>query len=63
MAMHAMSNGQPVGTKEIEASQLKTPKAIMPKIPTTVEEAEEEFVPLNLEEDQDMSLDLSGWKL
>jgi hypothetical protein len=36
----------------------------MPKIPSTVAEAEEEeFVPLNLEEEQDMSLDLSGWKL
>ena len=64
MAMHAMSNGQPVGTKEIDTSTTKPPKATMPKIPSTVEEAEEEeFVPLNLEEEQDMSLDLSGWKL
>ncbi len=36
----------------------------MPKIPSTIEEDEEsEFVPLNLDEEQDMSLDLSGWKL
>jgi hypothetical protein len=64
MAMHAMSNGQPVGTKEIDTSTTKPPKATMPKIPSTVAEAEEEeFVPLNLEEEQDMSLDLSGWKL
>jgi hypothetical protein len=64
LAMHAMSNGQPVGTKEIDTSTTKPPKATMPKIPSTVAEAEEEeFVPLNLEEEQDMSLDLSGWKL
>ena len=62
MAMHAMSNGQPVGTKEIEAT--KTPKATMPKIPSTIAEDEEaEFVPLNLDEEENMSLDLSGWKL
>jgi hypothetical protein len=36
----------------------------MPKLPKTLDEAEEEvFVPLNLDEEQDMSLDLSGWKL
>ena len=63
LAMHAMSNGQPVGTKEIDTSTTKAPKATMPKIPSTIEEAEEEFVPLNLDEEQDMSLDLSGWKL
>ena len=39
-------------------------KVEMPKLPKTLEESEEEeFVPLNLEDDQDMSLDLSGWKL
>jgi len=61
--MHAMSNGQPVGTKEIEEKS-KSSKVEMPKLPKTLEESEEEeFIPLNLEDDQDMSLDLSGWKL
>jgi hypothetical protein len=64
LAMHAMSNGQPVGTKEIDTSTTKPPRAEMPKLPKTLDEAEEEvFVPLNLDEEQDMSLDLSGWKL
>ena len=63
LAMHAMSNGQPVGTKEIAATT-KPPKAEMPKLPKTIDEAEEEeFVPLNLDDDAEMSLDLSGWKL
>ena len=62
MAMHAMSNGQPVGTKEIAAS--KPTKAEMPKLPKTIDEVEEDdFVPLNLDDEEEMSLDLSGWKL
>ena len=46
------------------SNQTKPPRAEMPKLPKTLNEAEEEvFVPLNLDEEQDMSLDLSGWKL
>jgi hypothetical protein len=36
-----MSNGQPVGTKEIDTSTTKPPRAEMPKLPKTLDEAEE----------------------
>jgi hypothetical protein len=60
MAMHAMSSGAPTAsTKDLVK---KPAPAHMPKSPEGAPDQEEEFVPLNLD-DEEMELDLSEWNI
>lgn len=60
MAMHAMASGQPTtSTKDLVK---KPAPAHMPKAPENTPEQEDDFVPLNLD-DEDMELDLSEWNV